>query len=60
MNQMNDKRNIQDSPSPDRFVQRDVSDLQMEFGRIQASLENLKETTVAKEDFANWKLDSLK
>ena len=57
---MNGDKDYKDTPSPDRFVHRDVSNLETEFVRIKEQLNNMKENTVTKSEFANWKFDSLK
>ncbi len=43
---MNREKGYEDKPSPDKFVHRDVSDLRIEFGRIDQQLANLKENSV--------------
>lgn len=57
---MNDDKRNEDTASPDRYVERDVTDLRIEFGKIDEKLRSLKENAVTKEEFANWKLDAAK
>ena len=54
---MNGDRTTQESHEPDRLVRKDVSDLQIEFGRIQSDLRHLKENSVTHKEFANWKVE---
>jgi len=41
-----------------KFVSKDVSDLKMEFGKMQSDLEHLKNDTATKIEFERWKADS--
>ncbi|MCY4151375.1 MAG: hypothetical protein OXE94_03960 [Aestuariivita sp.] len=56
-----------DSREPAKYVSKDVSDLRIEFGKMQSTVDHLKSNTVTnvefekwKVEFANWKLDTLK
>jgi len=42
-----------DAPSPDRFMERDVSDLRVSVGKFEERIDGIKETMVTKEDLAN-------
>lgn len=55
------------SREPDKVVSKDFSDLKVEFGKVQSSVEHLQKDTVThaefekwKVDFANWKLETVK
>ena len=54
---MTDENSHSDSTDPDKYVRKDVSDLRVEFGRIQANLDHQKNDSVTREEFANWKLE---
>lgn len=47
------------SPPPDRFVQREVSDLKVEVGRFDERIRNLEETRVTREEIANRRANAL-
>ena len=64
---MNVGNQNQDSHDPEKFVSKDVSDLKIEFGKLQSNIEHLKNNTVTnvdfekwKVEFANWKLETVK
>ena len=46
--------------SPDRFVERDVTDLKVEIGKFDERLRNIKDNMVTKEHLANRRADGLK
>ena len=48
------------SPSPSRFVERDVVDLKIDAGKFEVRLDNLERNTVTKEEFANKRADGLR
>lgn len=45
---------------PDRFVQREVSDLQVEIGRFDERIRNLEKNQVTREEIANRRADALR
>ena len=49
-----------DRPSPDRFMERDVTDLRVEIGRFSERLVSIKENMVTKEELANWRVQSMR
>lgn len=57
---MSEIKGTSDASSPDKYVERDVTDLRVEFGKFDERLQNIKDTMVTKEQFANWKLDTAK
>ncbi len=64
---MNNEKQHQDAYDPDRVVRKDVTDLQIEFGKIQSDIKHLEKNTVTnvefekwKVEFANWKLETVK
>ena len=48
------------TPSPDRYVERDVTDLRVEVGRFDERLRSLKDNMVTKEDLANQRVQALR
>lgn len=57
---MSEVKGTGDASSPDKYVQRDVTDLRIEFGKFDERLQNLKDNMVTKEEFANSKLEAAK
>ena len=57
---MSENKGTGDASSPDKYVQRDVTDLKVEIGKFDEKLRNLKDNMVTKEQFANSKLESAK
>ena len=49
-----------DVPNPDKYVERDVTDLRVEFGKFQEKIKHLKKNMITKEMYANSKLESAK
>lgn len=46
---MSSERRELDAPSPNRYVERDVTDLKVEFGKFQEKINNLEKNMFTKE-----------
>lgn len=49
-----------DVPSPDKYVERDVIDLKVEFGKFQEKINNIEKNMFTKEMHAKSKLETVK
>ncbi len=54
---MANEKQYKDSHEPEKFVSKDVSDLKIEFGQMQANIEHLKNDAVTKAELADWKVE---
>ena len=48
------------APNPDRFVERDVTDLRVEVGRFRERLDGFKENMVTKAELADRRAEGLR
>lgn len=49
-----------DAPSPDKYVERDVTDLRVGFGRLQEKIIHLENSVITKEMYANKRWEAAK
>lgn len=49
-----------DTPSPDKYYERDVTDLRVEVGKFDERIRNIKDSMVTKEHLAKSRLDTAK
>ena len=47
-----------DEQAPDRYMERDVSDLRVTVGKFEERIDNIKDNMVTKESLANSRLDT--
>lgn len=53
-------KNSDDTRAPDQFVSKDVSDLRIDFGRLDERIKGLEKTMATKEHLANWRAQGLR
>ena len=50
---MSTERKDKDAPSPDRYMERDVTDLRITVGKFEERIDGIKENMVTKAELAN-------